>query len=175
VESRRSTAGLAGINGRASVVVLAACVVALFLALLLAGCGSSGPSSGSGSGSGSSSSSVPAYVTAPFTHEERLVEQGARLAVADGCTACHLVGKSKSVGPDFAGLAGHAVTLADGRRVLVDERFLREGLEHPERAELKGYGAAPMLAAVKRLHLAAEPDQVAALAAFIEQIGPEEG
>jgi cytochrome c2 len=149
--------------------VLAACVVAL--ALLLAGCGSSGPSSGADS----SSSSVPAYVTAPFTHEERLVEQGARLAVADGCTACHLVGRSKSVGPNFAGFAGHAVTLADGRRVVVDERFLREGLEHPTRAELKGYDAAPMLAAVKRLHLAGEPGQVAALAAFIEQIGPEEG
>jgi cytochrome c2 len=149
--------------------VLAACVAAL--ALLLAGCGSSGPSSGADS----SSSSVPAYVTAPFTHEERLVEQGARLAVADGCTACHLVGRSKSVGPNFAGFAGHAVTLADGRRVVVDERFLREGLEHPTRAELKGYDAAPMLAADNRLHLAGEPGQVAALAAFIEQIGPEEG
>jgi hypothetical protein len=161
----------AGTNGRAGVVVLPACVVALSLSLLLAGCGSSVPSGGAGS----SSSGVPAYVTAPFTHEERLVEQGARLAVADGCTACHLVGRSKSVGPNFAGFAGHAVTLADGRRVLVDERFLREGLEHPERAELKGYDAAPMLAAVKRLQLADEPAQVAALAAFIEQIGPEEG
>ncbi len=118
---------------------------------------------------------MPAYVTAPFTHEEQLVEQGAHLAVADGCTACHLVGRAKSVGPDFAGFAGHAVTLADGRRVLVDERFLREGLEHPEQAELKGYDAAPMLAAVRRLHLAGEPGEVAALAAFIEQIGPEEG
>ena len=147
-----------------------ALLLALVLAVALAGCGSGGPSSGAGS----SSSSVPAYVTAPFTHEEQLVEQGARLAVADGCTACHLVGKPKSVGPEFAGFAGHAVTLADGRRVLVDEHFLREGLEHPEKAELKGYDAAPMLAAVKRLYLAGEPGEVAALAAFIEQIGPEE-
>ncbi len=118
---------------------------------------------------------MPAYVTAPFTHEEQLVEQGAHLAVADGCTACHLVGRSHSLGPDFAGFAGHAVALADGRRRIVDERFLHEGLEHPEQAELRGYDAAPMLAAVKRLHLASEPGQVAALAAFIEQIGPEEG
>ena len=59
--------------------------------------------------------------------------------------------------------------------MLVDEHFLRGGLEHPEQAELKGYAAAPMLAAVRRLHLAGEPDQVAALAAFIEQIGPEQG
>jgi hypothetical protein len=148
-----------------------ASVIAFVSAPMLAGCGASGPSSGAGS----SSSSVPPYITAPFTHEEKLVEQGARLAVADGCTACHLVGKSQSIGPDFAGFAGRAVTLADGRRVLVDERFLREGLEHPAQAELKGYDAAPMLAAVKHLHLAGESSQVAALAAFIEQIGPEEG
>jgi cytochrome c2 len=148
-----------------------AVLVASALALGLAGCGASGSSRGAAS----SLETVPSYVTAPFTHEEQLVEQGARLAVADGCTACHLMGKAKSVGPDFAGFAGHAVTLADGRRVLVDEHFLREGLEHPEQAELKGYDAAPMLAAVKRLHLAGEPGQVAALAAFIEQIGPEQG
>jgi hypothetical protein len=165
---RASTNGCAGASGRAKAAVLALAVVALLPAL--ACCGSSGPSSGPGS----SSASVPAYVTAPFTHEEQLVEQGAHLAVADGCTACHLVGKAKSVGPDFAGFAGHAVTLADGRRVLVDERFLREGLEHPAQAELKGYDAAPMLAAVRRLHLTGESGQVAALAAFVEQIGPEE-
>jgi len=170
---RVRTNGCEGANGRASVGVLALAVVAFAFAFAfaVAGCGSSGHASGAGS----SSSSVPAYVTAPFTHEQQLVEQGARLAVADGCAACHLVGKARTVGPDFAGFAGHAVTLADGRRVLVDERFLREGLEHPEEAELKGYDAAPMLAAVKRLHLSGEPGQVAALAAFIEQIGPEQG
>ena len=162
--------GCEGANGRPSVDVLALAVVALALAFALAGCGSSGSSSGAGS----SSSTEPAYVTAPFTHEQQLVEQGARLAVVDGCTACHLVGKSQSIGPDFAGFAGHTVTLAEGRRVLVDEHFLREGLLHPERAELKGYDAAPMLAAVRRLHLAGDPGEVAALAAFVEQIGPEQ-
>jgi hypothetical protein len=146
-------------------------LVASALALGLAGCGTGGSSGGAGS----SNSTAPAYITAPFTHEERLVEQGARLAVVDGCTACHLVGKARSVGPDFAGFAGHTVTLAEGRRVLVDEHFLREGLLHPERSELKGYDPASMLAAVKRLHLSGEPGQVAALAAFIEQIGPEQG
>jgi cytochrome c2 len=151
-------------------VAVLASVIALVSVPMLAGCGTSGSSSGA-----SSTSTEPAYVTAPFTHEQQLVEQGARLAVADGCTACHLVGRSQSVGPDFAGFAGHAVTLAEGRRVLVDEHFLREGLLHPDRAELKGYAPAPMLAAVRRLHLANNPGEVAALAAFIEQIGPEQG
>ena len=148
-----------------------ASLIALVSAPMLAGCGSSGSSDGARS----STSNAPAYITAPFTHEQQLVEQGARLAVADGCTACHLMGKSQSVGPDFAGFAGHTVTLAEGRRVLVDEDFLREGLLHPDKAELKGYDPAPMLAAVRRLHLSGEPGQVAALAAFIEQIGPEQG
>jgi cytochrome c2 len=152
-------------------VAVLASVIALVSVPMLAGCGSSGSSDGARS----STANAPAYITAPFTHEEQLVEQGARLAVADGCTACHLVGKSQSVGPDFAGFAGHDVTLAEGRRVLVDEDFLREGLLHPEKAELKGYAAAPMLAAVRRLHLSGDPGALAALAAFIEQIGPEQG
>jgi cytochrome c2 len=152
-------------------VAVLASVIALVSAPTLAGCGSSGSSDGARS----STSNAPAYITAPFTHEQQLVEQGARLAVADGCTACHLVGKSQSVGPDFAGFAGHTVTLAEGRRVLVDEHFLREGLLHPDKAQLKGYDPAPMLAAVRRLHLSGDPGEVAALAAFIEQIGPEQG
>jgi cytochrome c2 len=152
-------------------VAVLASLIALVSAPMLAGCGSSGSSDGARS----STSNAPAYITAPFTHEEQLVEQGARLAVADGCTACHLMGKSQSVGPDFAGFAGHTVTLAEGRRVLVDEDFLREGLLHPDKAELKGYDPAPMLAAVRRLHLSGDPGEVAALAAFIEQIGPEQG
>ena len=63
----------------------------------------------------------------------------------------------------------------DGRRVLVDERFLRDALLHPGGARIRGYDPAPMLRAVMRLALASHPQQVAALAAFIEQIGPEPG
>ena len=102
-----------------------------------------------------------------------MVAEGARLIVADGCSVCHLPGASRADGPNFASFAGHEVTLADGRRTIVDERFLALSLLHPQKTELKGYDAAPMLAALRRLHLAREPRQVAALAAFIEQIGPE--
>jgi hypothetical protein len=59
--------------------------------------------------------------------------------------------------------------------VLVDEQFLREALLHPGRNQIKGYSPAPMLRAIKRLDLASHPHQVEALAAFIEQIGPEPG
>jgi hypothetical protein len=139
------------------------------LACSLCGCGAGAAPSATGT----RSDPVPAYVTEPFTHEQRLVEQGAPLIVADGCAACHLLASTRKLAPSFSSFAGHRVRLADGRSVLVDERFVREGLLHPRANELAGYDPAPMLAALSRLHLDRQPRQVQALAAFIEQVGPE--
>jgi cytochrome c551/c552 len=138
-------------------------------AALLCGCGGSGESAAHGAGT----ESVPAYVTEPFSRQEQLVAQGAHLAVADGCTACHLSGAGKGVGPSFSSFAGHTVKLVDGRSAVVDESYVRTGLADPRAAEIKGYNPAPMLAALARAHLSAHPTQIAALAAFIEQVGPE--
>jgi hypothetical protein len=144
------------------------------LLVLLSGCGASATSAGEASRSPSSqTSSVPAYVTEPFSQEQQLIEQGARLVIADGCAACHLSAKGKAIAPSFASFAGHHVKLADGRTVVVDERFLREGLLDPSADAIRGYDAAPMLAAVRRLELSSKPQQTAALAAFIEEVGPE--
>jgi cytochrome c oxidase subunit II len=140
------------------------------LLLLLSGCGVSGNETGVSS----RASSVPSYVTEPFSHEEQLVAQGAHLVVSDGCAACHLSAtRGRPIAPSFASLAGHRVTLTDGRTVLVEERFLHEALLDPGRTSIKGYDPAPMLAALQRLHLNSEPQQVDALTAFIEQVGPE--
>ncbi len=148
-------------------------LLAAALALALCACGSG--SGASGAGDAGRSTTVPAYVTEPFTHEQRLVEQGARLVVADGCSACHLIASARGVAPSFSSFAGHRVTLVGGRSVLVDELFVREGLLQPREHEIAGYDPAPMLAAVARVRLAEHPQQVAALAAFIEQVGPEPG
>jgi hypothetical protein len=138
----------------------------LALCLAAAGCGSS-------KGADGTQASAPAYVTEPPTHQQLLVEEGARLVVADGCSACHLNGSSQRVAPNFASFAGNEVTLLSGRRVLVDESFLREALSDPRATFIRGYRPAPMLAALARLRLAEHPHQIAALAAYIEQIGPE--
>jgi hypothetical protein len=146
-------------------------IAGLFAGVLiaLAGCGASAaPNAG-----GARTASVPAYVTEPFTAEQKLIEQGAPLIVADGCSACHLNDAARTGAPSFSSFAGHRVMLADGRSVLVGERFVREGLLDPRANELRGYDPAPMLAALARLRLADHPRQVAALAAFIEQVGPE--
>ena len=58
--------------------------------------------------------------------------------------------------------------------MLVDEAFLRASLANPAAYPLKGYRPAPMLRAVARLQLARHPQQVAELAAFIEEVGPEQ-
>ena len=153
-----------GSSLRRAIVVVA--VVAL--APADAGCGAGGGVSSSGA-----SEPVPGYVSAPPTHEQRLVEKGAQLVVADGCTACHLPGHRAGLGPNFGGFAGHRVTLRDGRRVLVDQRYLQAALAHPGALSMRGYDPRPMAEVVEKLGLARRPGQIAALAAFIEQVGPE--
>jgi hypothetical protein len=147
--------------GRGARALLAGAVLTL-----LAGCGAGGRSS---------TSTVPPYVSEPFTHQQQLIEQGAHLVVADGCSSCHLNATAHNIAPSFASFAGHPVTLADGHRVIVGERFITEALLHPDRTQIKGYHPALMLAATRHLNLPDHPQQVAALAAFIEQIGPEPG
>jgi hypothetical protein len=147
-------------------VLLAAAVI-----LSLIGCGASGKASSQGS----LGSSEPSYASEPLTPEQQLVEQGARLVVSDGCSVCHLAATGRSIAPSFASFAGHRVMLADGRRIFIDERFVREALSHLGKTQIKGYDPTLMIAATKRLNLADHPQQVAALAAFIEQIGPEPG
>lgn len=138
-------------------------------AVTLAGCGSSGGTSSDGS----SSTSVPSYASEPFTPLQERIERGGHLVVSDGCSVCHLNSNGKGLGPDFDHFAGHRVKLANGRTALVNEQFLREGLTHPASFELRGYDPEPMLAALRRLDLGSHPAQVADLAAFIEEVGPE--
>jgi hypothetical protein len=166
--SLRLTAAARRSRARWSLAAVLLSAAALLSALLGCGAGSSGGSSSSGT------ATQPSYVLAPFTHQQQLVQRGARLYVADGCSACHSIGSRRGgLGPSFAVLAGNRVTLADGHSVLVDERFLRAALTDPASAEVRGYAPGPMLAAVRRLRLRSDPAAVAALAAFIEQIGPE--
>ena len=149
-------------RGRALAALLAGALV-----LALAGC-----AAGTSASHGAQQSAVPGYVTEPFSHQQRLIAQGAHLVVSDGCAACHLIG-SAATAPSFSHFAGHHVTQTDGHSVLVAEQFVRESLLDPRAHELRGYAPAPMLAALVRLHLSTQPQQVAALAAFIEQVGPD--
>jgi Cytochrome c len=154
------------LRGRLMAALLASVTVAS-----LSGCGGSGAP-----GTQASLTSTEAESAAePFTTHQQLIAQGAHLIVSDGCAACHLMRAGHGVGPSLASFAGHDVTLASGRRVLVDERFLRDALRNPRKDAIAGYNPAPMIRAAERLRLSSRPQQIAALAAFIEQIGPEPG
>ncbi len=150
--------------------IVAALLTSVIL-IALSGCGASK----STSAVDSPTPPEPQHAPEPFTHHQQLVEQGASLILSDGCSACHLDKTTPALGPNFASFAGHDVTLADGRHVLVDEHFVREALLHPTKNPIAGYDPALMLTAVEHLHLSSRPEQVAALAAFIEQMGPEPG
>lgn len=149
--------------------------LATLTSVVLAGTGC-GAQSGTGKTSPTPASEAPpAYVTAPPTHEQQLVEQGAQLVIVDGCSACHLQARRERLAPDFASFAGHRVTLTNGQRLLVDEHFLITALSQPGKYSIRGYDPHPMIHAITSLALSSKPQQVAALAAFIEQSGPEAG
>jgi hypothetical protein len=115
----------------------------------------------------------PQHAPEAFTPHQQLVEKGASLIVADGCSSCHLDKTTRALGPNFTHFAGYDVTLVDGRRTLVNEYFIREALLHPTKDLIAGYDPRLMRTATEHLHLSRHPEQVTALAAFIEQMGPE--
>ena len=124
---------------------------------------------GCGGGSQAHVQAAP-YFSEPRTREQVLVERGARLVVADGCAACHLASSARSAAPRFEGLVGRRVTLASGRSVLVDEAQIVAALTDPRVVAVAGYDPAGMIRSVARAHL--DRDEIAALAAFIEQVAP---
>jgi hypothetical protein len=66
------------------------------------------------------------------------------------------------------------VLLRDGRHVVVTQSLIERGLRDPSSYEIRGYDPQPMIKALARLELSAHASEVKDLAAFIEQIGPEE-
>lgn len=67
------------------------------------------------------------------------VERGRELYRAQGCVGCHSIDGSRNVGPTLQGLYGHDVTLADGSQVVADETYIRESIEAPKAAVVRGY------------------------------------
>jgi len=142
---------------------LLALVTTISIAVGAGGCG--------GAQSRATTESPPAYVTAAPSREQQLVSAGATLIVSDGCSACHLTAGFRKLAPSFETLAGHRVTLTDGKRVLVDQAQIREALHSPDTIAIRGYDRSLMVDALRKAH--PSNGEIAALAAFIEQVGPE--
>ncbi len=67
-------------------------------------------------------------------------EAGAKLFVAYDCINCHGTGQQKRA-PTLGGLYGTYVLLADGRRVLFDEEYIRSQLMDPGSWRVAGFEA----------------------------------
>lgn len=66
------------------------------------------------------------------------VENGERLFTDLACITCHKTDTSGR-GPMLAGVFGSTVELADGRRVVADENYLRESIVNPQAKVVRGF------------------------------------
>jgi cytochrome c oxidase subunit 2 len=77
--------------------------------------------------------------TAVKPGRDALLDQGRLLAENSGCTACHSLDGSASLGPGWQGLFGRTEQLADGSSVQVDEAYLKESILEPQARLVQGY------------------------------------
>jgi cytochrome c oxidase subunit 2 len=97
-----------------------------------------------------------------------LVAHGKSLYNADGCSGCHSLTGSPGAGPSFKGLAGSTVTLETGETVNADDAYLERAITDPDAQIVKGYHRGIMAPAVSGFGLAAKPNDMRALVAFIK-------
>jgi cytochrome c oxidase subunit 2 len=64
-----------------------------------------------------------------------------KLYNSKACIVCHSMDGSKTIGPTFKGLYGSEVTLDGGKKVIADEKYLRESILEPNAKVRKGYPA----------------------------------
>jgi cytochrome c oxidase subunit 2 len=124
-----------------------------------------------GCGGGSSRPKGAETFSKILSSGERVENVGGRLFVTDGCSACHKISGAAGIGPSLDSFVARTVKLRSGGEAKVNESFLRESLLDPRRTAIAGYPAGPMIEALGRRPVSAS--EAAALAAFIESVGPE--
>jgi cytochrome c oxidase subunit 2 len=97
---------------------------------------------------------------------ETPAQAGERLFTQYGCVTCHTAG-SGARGPELAGVPGSTVDLADGRRVLADDNYLRESIMVPAAKVVQGYQ--PIMPTFQGT---LGEEQVQQLIAYIKTLGP---
>lgn len=95
-----------------------------------------------------------------------LVELGKELYTSKTCSACHSNDGSARVGPSFKGLFGKEEEMTDGKKIKVDEVYLRESMMDPNKHVVKGFAAGSMPPFKGQL----SDDDVNALVTFIKSL-----
>ncbi|MBW8010891.1 MAG: cytochrome c oxidase subunit II [Chloroflexi bacterium] len=85
-----------------------------------------------------------------------------------GCTSCHTIDGTASIGPTWRGLFGSNVPLEGGASVVADENFIRESILDPDAKIHEGYLPGIMSAQNFADRLSAE--QIEELIAFIKSL-----
>lgn len=109
-----------------------------------------------------------AAATSPVQVTPALVARGKTLYGADGCSACHSLTGAAGAGPSFKGVAGSSVALVNGQTVTADDAYLERSITDPDAQIVKGFHPGIMPPAIASFDLAAKPDDVQALVAFIK-------
>ncbi len=107
---------------------------------------------------------APAVTVVPTSAST--VARGQKLANDLGCLACHSTDGSKKVGATWKGLFGATVQLLDGKRVVVDEAYLKESILQPDAKIVQGYAPGTMPSFEGQIAVA----DVDALIAFIASL-----
>jgi cytochrome c oxidase subunit 2 len=111
---------------------------------------------------------APSPAAGPVQATPALIARGKTLYSSDGCSACHSLTGTPGAGPSFKGLAGGTSTLTNGQTIAADDAYLERSITSPDAQIVKGYGAGIMPAAIASFNLAAKPDDIRALVAFIK-------
>lgn len=89
---------------------------------------------------------LPDSTTAPaegggkaVAFDKALADQGKEIAASNGCTSCHSLDGSKSVGPTWKGTFGTQADIG-GKEVPVDAAFIAKAIEDPNAEVRSGYG-----------------------------------
>lgn len=76
-------------------------------------------------------------------------ERGAKLFALKGCNACHAVqpdsvGGQPTIGPKLWNAFGRQETMSDGQTLTIDENYIRESIEYPNKKTVANFAAGQM-------------------------------
>jgi cytochrome c oxidase subunit 2 len=109
---------------------------------------------------------APAGPAAAAAPQSGPAKAGAQLFTELGCSACHQAGQSV-LGPNLAGVPGSTIDLADGKRVVADDAYLRESIVNPTAKIVRGFQ--PLMPSFQGRVTDA---QIAQLLAYIKSLAP---
>jgi cytochrome c oxidase subunit 2 len=75
---------------------------------------------------------------------QRVTGEGEKLSTKYDCASCHSVDGTEGLGPTFKGLYGKKEKLNDGKEIVVDQSYLIESIQNPDKHIVKNYEAGSM-------------------------------